>query len=748
MRKFNIMSLLLAVVGVLTFASCQHEYADWTPGEKDSNMGVFFANTENISVSAEDTFVNIEVKRLQTDAAANITLRAEDISSSGFFTVPETLSFAAGAESAVLKVEFDGSKLTPGVQYAIRIKLQESEASAYAVSENTFKIGIPEPWKNLGKAIYRDDFLSPMYGGPAGVMVEIDIVQHELEPNRYRLVEPFSQTMCPEIIGGVPDDMTFTGPGYIEFVVDEAGNVEIPSSPLGFKLVVEEGGSPQDFFLASLEPGVFADGVFWFTKPQSIMWHIPDGRGNYANRSGLFAVALPGYQIKDYAISAAYGGMAVESDNTTTSAVINFAVGADVQSYKFTVLEGNISDTAATIEAIVAGSEDITIYEAAADELTWKLNLPAAGIYTIVAVPYSTEAELEDAISYPFYFHKDGGELPVAQFRVIYDSVANITGNAAYEEAYPGAYFVALALVGNPTEMRSIKAWIGDANVVKASNMTPEQIVMNAGDDFSAAIDMIRAQVNPETGVGSVVLGPYNMASGSTSCAIVAIETLYGDTQVFYVEKELPNATGFTLGEYAISETVDANDYELSIYLTGGYEPGQLIADVEGFQFLGLVDATTNTVVFSGLEVNDGEDYIENEVMFYYNAEKTKVYGYWSASDDQLAVYADLTFSFADTKLSGLETYFASVVFDNTEQGFAFSGYDFLFSPAATVEYVVAEEQPEEQPETTALKASAKSLGAELELGVKADFTVGTIKAEVYNGKVNRSFVNNATIGF
>jgi hypothetical protein len=537
MRKFNIMSLLLAVVGVLTFASCQHEYADWTPGEKDSNMGVFFANTENISVSAEDTFVNIEVKRLQTDAAANITLRAEDISSSGFFTVPETLSFAAGAESAMLKVEFDGSELTPGVQYAIRIKLQESEASAYAVSENTFKIGIPEPWKNLGKAIYRDDFLSPMYGGPAGVMVEIDIVQHELEPNRYRLVEPFSQTMCPEIIGGVPEDMTFTGPGYIEFVVDEAaGTVEIPSSPLGFKLDVGT-GQPEDFFLASLEPGVFADGVFWFTKPQSITWHIPDGRGNYANKSGLFAVALPGSQITDYAISAAYGGMTVESDNTTTSAVINFAVGADVQSYKFTVLEGNITDTAATIEAIVAGSEDITIYEAAADELTWKLNLPAAGTYTVVAVPYSTEAELEDAISYTFYFPGiGGGELPEVEITVAVDSVVGITGNPEYEANYPSDSSMCIYMKANAAEISSILAYVGTG---VPAEVTPEEVFAQVGEDLSDFIaDMA------ENGYALAVYT--GLTPGTTYNVFLAFTTIYGETKYF--------RTDYTTGAAAAPE--------------------------------------------------------------------------------------------------------------------------------------------------------------------------------------------------
>ena len=148
-----------------------------------------------------------------------------------------------------------------------------------------------------------------------------------------------------------------------------------------FKLVVEAGGSPQDFFLASLEPGVFADGVFWFTKPQSIMWHIPDGRGNTANKAGLFAASLPGYEIKDMSISAAYRGTTLESDNSTISAVVEFALGADVDKYRFTVLPGYVEEYDESVEALINESEEITYYEGNKEKLSWKHYLALAAAY-------------------------------------------------------------------------------------------------------------------------------------------------------------------------------------------------------------------------------------------------------------------------------------------------------------------------------------------------------------------------------
>lgn len=775
MKNFKFITLLLAVVGVFAFTSCKEE---WAPGAADANLGVYFPDTSAVVVTAEDKSVDIKVARFDASELADVPVRFEDVESTGLFDVEKSVFFEPGKTEATLTISFDGSQLKPGKQYPINIQLDQSQASQYGVSQHIFMIGIAEPWKSLGTGTYRDDFLSPMYGGPAGVIVDVEIVQHELEPNRYRMIEPYSEAMCPYIIGGVPSDMSFTGPGYVEFIVDVAtGNVVIPSSPLGFKLDVGTGNGPEDFFLATAYAdentplyGKFEDGVFWFTTPGSIMWHIPDGRGNFANQSGLFAVGLPGYEIKDYAISAAYTGMVTEADNTTVSAVVDFTVGKDVEYFKFAVLEGLIIDEETiqeTINTIVEPAEynELTIYDSSVDELTWKLQLPNTAVYTLVAVPYSREAEVDDAMSYHFYFNKSADELPEVKFGVYYDSVFNITGQEKYKEQFPESYYVALAILGNPYEMRSIKAWMGDANVAANSGMSAVEIVSNYGSDYSDSISDIRDYYNPETGFGSVVLGPYNMLTGSTSLAIVAIETIYGNTELAVLEKTLPNASGFELGEYVLTDTLvgqDAEgkdvslDFELPFNLIGGLADGFVTAEIDGFQFRGKVDEEKGLVVFTGYEINDGQDYIFNDVAFYYNAEKTQAFGYYVGDDAEFKKPADLTFSFVDGKFTALNTYFASVVFD-LESG-EMLGYDFFFSPEANLAFTPAEEAPEqpEQPETSAKRASmrasvpasAESLGVELKYGAKIEASSAKIKAEPYHGEVVREYVSNATLAF
>ena len=62
MKKFNFIYLFLAFVGVLAMTSCEHKYADYTPGAKENNMGVYFPSTKGFTVTADATSVDITVQ--------------------------------------------------------------------------------------------------------------------------------------------------------------------------------------------------------------------------------------------------------------------------------------------------------------------------------------------------------------------------------------------------------------------------------------------------------------------------------------------------------------------------------------------------------------------------------------------------------------------------------------------------------------------------------------------------------------
>lgn len=755
MKNFKFIYLFIAFVGALTMASCEHPYADYTPGAQDETMGVYFPSTEALVVTAEQTSVDIAVARINAEEAAEVKVRfqevvAEDEEPTGFFTVPSTVSFEAGKAEAALTVSFDGTKLTPGVQYRLNIQLDQSIASKYGLSDVVFNIGIAEPWITLEgpngekTGFYRDDFLGPMYGGPSGTIVDATVVQHEFDKTRYRLVEPFTEDTVPYLIGGVPEDMTFTTPGYVEFWVYDDNTVEIPSSWLGFKLDIGT-GKPEDFYLATLykaadQPvlGEFKENVFWFTTPQSIIWHIADGRGNYANYEGMFAVSLPGYEITDFAVNISYAGMFVDSTNNL-SAVLDFSLGLDVETYKFTLLEGNPTseELATTIAQIADGSAEFDVLEGGRETLSWQV-AAEKGIWTVVAVPFGKKgARADKAVTYTFYFPGVGEQdIPQADIKFFFNSIENLTDNEEAIAAYPADYFVALGIIANGDELRTIKAWIGEAAIIE--DMKDADVISQGGDDYTRDIDKIKAN-------GSVILGPYKFRSGEKVAAVVEVVTLYGEVIYKRMFAELNNNTGLEIGDYTITE----GEAKLNAYFCGGYEAGQVYFNIDGFQFPGVIDTEKKQLVFTG--AIDGYNVGFNGVAFWYDEAKTKVFGYYSYADANDEVASDLIFSYNDAnEISALNNYFSMRVFDVTtnEEGktdYVYALSEYAFTPAATVAKAVAEEETPAEPETSKFSKSAKSIDANITLS--SEYNVSKkFEAKVFNGR--RELKNKAQFGF
>lgn len=742
MKNFKFIYLLIAAVSALAFTACdKHE---WTPGEADNNLGVYFASTADVVVTAEDTSASILVKRLVTAGDEIVTVRSQEVTepaASGFFTVDDSVMFTDGSDEAELKIKFNGADLTPGVQYEITIQLDPNQASKYGISEATFAIGIAEPWNVLGTGYYRDDFLGPMYSGPAGVMIPVEIAQHGLDSTRYRLIEPFSATNCAYIIGGVPSDMEYTTPGYIEFIIDpETNNVEIVSSWLGFKLDVGT-GQPENFWMAT----VYEDentpmygyydaekGIVSFPTPNSVMWHIDDGRGNYANQSGLMAFVMPGFSLKDYSIVASYAGIDIAADNTTAAAIINFTFGSDVTDYRFTVVEGAVTDITATVEGIVADSlgEDVVVFEASVEDSTWALEL-AEGIYTIVSVPYAgTEAQVEDASSTRFYVPNTDMNVPEGEFVVAFDSVAGITGNPEYEAQFPSEYAAALLIEGDANEIMSITAWLGDSSSLEGTTLTYEQIVANYGTDFTSFISKIADN-------GYVILGPYDFMSGSSATALVSIKTVYGKNQIYRLDHEMPYSGSLKIGDYVMADGEGENVSELLVTLTGGYAPAKAtdpetcflhMAGFDGTAMYGVVDTEAKTITFNGLFDGQAEP-LFGQLYNYANASGTQAYGFYSSSTETFEKVSNMVITLDENNAPvGLTTHFGCFVFDLASQQQV--GVVFYFSPETTITPAPEAPAADEQKPATFKAARKAAALPELNSGLR----YSNVKVEKFDG--------------
>ena len=561
MKKFNFIGLLMAFVGVIAMTSCEHPYADYTPGAKENNQGVYFPGKIDFKVTAEDTFVEIPVARTNAAEAAEISLRVE---ADELFTIGRTVSFAAESTESTIKVEFDADDLVLGKKYDIKIQLDQAEATAYAISEYTFSVTLPEPWVSMGQGIYFDDLICYTLSDPSalvGMGAYVEFEQHAEESNRIRVVNPFGAETVAAMWGGLPNWMSFAeGTSYIEFDITDPNDVKIaPCDSLveftyegytynAFMLGISLPANGYDLAF-SWDPAakfVLKDGIIKFPAEGIALSAFNGGKylGDFAaaNQMGYLQYYLPGTSFVNYDMTVEYGGMKVEADNATTSVVLNFGFGGNVEAFKFTVVDGNITDATAIVEAIVADSEEIDIYEGNIETYEYTVPAEGTGMKTVVAVPYAGgEAKADYALVYSFYFPGLGSaETPQAEIYAYIRSVAELTGKPEYESQYPADKYAALGIIANADELVAMRVWIGTAEDVNGA--TDEELLASESvQDISKGIADIAKN-------GSVVYGPWEFETGTTVVAVLAFDTIYGATQVMHLEHTVQAAAAEQTG--------------------------------------------------------------------------------------------------------------------------------------------------------------------------------------------------------
>ena len=561
MKKFNFIGLLMAFVGVIAMTSCEHPYADYTPGAKENNQGVYFPGKIDFKVTAEDTFVEIPVARTNAAEAAEISLRVE---ADELFTIGRTVSFAAESTESTIKVEFDADNLEMGKKYDIKIQLDQAEATAYAISEYTFSVTLPEPWVSMGQGIYFDDLICYALADPSalvGMGAYVEFEQHAEESHRIRVVNPFGPETVAAMWGGLPNWMSFAeGTSYIEFDITDPNDVKIaPCDSLveftyegytynAFMLGISLPSDGYDLAF-SWDPAqkfVLKDGIIKFPTEAIALSAFNGGKylGDFdaANQMGYLQYYLPGTSFVNYDMTVEYGGMKVEADNATTSVILNFGFGGNVEAFKFTVVDGNITDATAIVEAIVAGSEEIDIYEGNIETYEYTVPAEGTGMKTVVAVPYAGgEAKADYALVYSFYFPGLGSaETPQAEIYAYIRSVAELTGKPEYESQYPADKYAALGIIANADELVAMRVWIGTAEDVNGA--TDEELLASESvQDISKGIADIAKN-------GSVVYGPWEFETGTTVVAVLAFDTIYGATQVMHLEHTVQAAAAEQTG--------------------------------------------------------------------------------------------------------------------------------------------------------------------------------------------------------
>ncbi len=557
--KYITKFLLMGIVAVAGLLSACTSSDDFEPGPKDSGAQVYFPNTipSEFNVGDDESSVTIPVRRVVTDAALTVNILASiEQGQEGILNIPSSVSFEAGSDLANLVITLDRSALVDGTEYKASLLLND-EQNLTQYGNNMIDITIiPWPWEELGTGKYRDGWLCGLFEGN---LVELDVTihKHKSQEGVYMVEEMFGWTFMTEFFGATQSQLSgqfsYT-PTNITIDCSDPANVKIAKQYTGITEGVHNYG---DFLIESAAPGTFVNGVITFPE---------DGINAYmtgyssdplpTNPDGTFRIMLPDAEITDYTLTAAYGGMLVNSDNSSASAVIDFTYGADVTGIHYVIAEGDVEASAATLAAQIANgtAENILTIEdfvVGAGSVSIKADLTTPGPYTVVALPLDKENKpLEsNAAAASFYFPgMDGGDIPDCDVEAMMGSVSENKPDAL--EKNPDESSLYFKISGSELKTLHLLAMsTSNIETLVAQGASNEEIIASYGQDFSS----IAVPTINETGYYENIW--INLNENTSYTMLVQATNIYGRSKVLAVEKSTAAVdTSWYTGELAIGK--------------------------------------------------------------------------------------------------------------------------------------------------------------------------------------------------
>lgn len=557
--KYITKFLLMGIVAVAGLLSACTSSDDFEPGPKDSGAQVYFPNTipSEFNVGDDESSVTIPVRRVVTDAAMTVNILASiEQGQEGILNIPSSVSFEAGSDLANLVITVDRGKLVDGTEYKASLLINdEQNLTQYGNYMIDIKI-IPWPWEELGTGKYRDGWLCGLFEGN---LVELDVTihKHKSQEGVYMVEEMFGWTFMTEFFGATQSQLSgqfsYT-PTNITIDCSDPANVKIAKQYTGITEGVYNYG---DFLIESAAPGTFVNGVITFPE-KGINAYMTGYSSDPlpTNPDGTFRIMLPGAEITDYTLTAAYGGMLVNSDNSSASAVIDFTYGADVTGINYVIAEGDVEASAATLAAQIANgtAENILSVEeftAGAGSVSIKADLTTPGPYTVVALPLDKENKpLEsNAAAASFYFPgMDGGDIPDCDVEAMMGSVSENKPDAL--EKNPDESSLYFKISGSELKTLHLLAMsTSNIETLVAQGASYEEIIASYGEDFSS----IAVPTINETGYYENIW--INLNENTSYTMLVQATNIYGRSKVLAVEKSTAAVdTSWYTGELAIGK--------------------------------------------------------------------------------------------------------------------------------------------------------------------------------------------------
>lgn len=493
MKIDKILALSMASLMTVAFTACdsEDESYEWA---SVSGSQVYFNNSlaKEYVLSMNESSFNIPVSRVSDADAINVPLNVT-LEDGSLFTIPQSVSFAAGQKEANIQVSYDPANIVFDKFETVKISLADAGLTTeWGISEYVFTAGVPAPWVTLGNATVVDDYITGFFG-VENVAWQVELQENQLYPGYYRLVNPYGAGYPYN----EPGDFDASQDYYLEIHAEDPSKVWIPTTTYGMDWGYGNFifGSIAGLRIAQGKPeaaegyyGQLADGIITFPADALLigMSDYNDGGLYTCNSSAAFKVVFPGVVLADYSAEVAYAGKLYDADdNLYIVAEVN-ALGADVEEVRLAVCAAD--QTADVVAAIAADeTEDyVSLSGTGTASLPFDANA-ASGKYSIVAVTFAG-GEAQEATSTNFKYTALGGE-PEESWSAYY--VGNYTYYQCFEDTDENVVMYGsdddplrckLAPWGNGTDLVFI--WDDDDNIILAADQDMEFSESSYGDFF------------------------------------------------------------------------------------------------------------------------------------------------------------------------------------------------------------------------------------------------------------------------
>ena len=368
----------VALLGMMSIiiSSCTDSYS--YDAASVSGEQVFFSNVlpSQYEISTTGNSFTIPVSRYSKGGALNVPLTVT-MSDGSIFSVPASVNFADGQETADLVVSYDASKIVYGKYDTITVAINDPAITTpYGISVYKFTAGITEWIKMNSKGKLRDDMIGSLYS-VGNEIWDVDIYRSAITPGRYLVHTPYGPESGfvksslwendEEILkywvntGNCDMVIDATDPDFVYFEYFDSGlNNLADEGMLGMTSYVWywlRNGNDLETIKAA-RPSYFGklkDNVITFETPKTLLMTM-NGENElkwYGNANGMLAIALPGGVFSDYSASVVYEGIFTNPAGEVF-AMGSLKLGPDATNVKGIVMPANV-DANAVADAIAAG---------------------------------------------------------------------------------------------------------------------------------------------------------------------------------------------------------------------------------------------------------------------------------------------------------------------------------------------------------------------------------------------------------